>query len=65
MLLSGLEVMLIFQILNGQIVPLQDIATHSLDLNNSFIDFLDNNALSQTVEFPTWASNTLDIFVTD
>ena len=37
----------------------------SLDINNIFLDFLDDNTLSQMVDFPTRDSNTLDIFVTD
>ena len=39
--------------------------SNSLNLNNIFLDFLDNNALSQMVDFPTRGSNTLDIFITD
>ena len=38
---------------------------NSLDLNNTFLDFLDDNALSQMVDLPTQNLNTLDVFVTD
>ena len=43
------------------------IADHSnsLDLNNLFLDFLDNNALSQMVDSPTRGSSILDVFITD
>ena len=38
---------------------------YSLNLNNSFLEFLNNNGLSQIVDFPTRGPNTLDIFVTN
>ena len=39
--------------------------SYSLDINNIFFDFLDDDALSQMVHFPSRDSNDLDIFVTD
>ena len=36
--------------------------SYALDINNIFSDFLDDNALSQMVYFPTRDSNTSDIF---
>jgi len=39
--------------------------SNSLDINNIFLYFLDDDALSQMVDFPTRDSNTLDTFVTD
>jgi len=39
--------------------------SYSLGLNNSSLDFLDNNALSRMVDFSTSGTNTFDIFVTD
>lgn len=38
---------------------------YSLDLNNTFLEFLHNNGLDQIVDFPTRRFNTLDIFVTN
>jgi len=38
---------------------------NSLDLSNTFLDFLDDNALSQIVDIPNRNLNTLDVFVTD
>ena len=37
----------------------------SLNLINSFLEFLGKNSLSQIVDFPTRISNILDIFVTN
>ena len=39
--------------------------SNSLGLNNLFLDFLDNNALSQMVDSPTRGSSILDVFITD
>ena len=38
---------------------------YPLNLNNTFLDFLSDNALSQMVPTPTRGSNILDIFVTN
>ena len=38
---------------------------YSLTINNTFLEFLNDNGLSQIVDFPTRRSNTLDIFVTN
>lgn len=38
---------------------------YSLCTNNIFLDFLNNNGLTQVVDFPTRGANTLDIFVTN
>ena len=38
---------------------------YPLNLNNTFLDFLSDNALSQMVTTPTRGSNILDIFVTN
>ena len=39
--------------------------SYPLNLNNTFLDFLSDNALSQMVTTPTRGSNILDIFVTN
>ncbi|XP_065901865.1 uncharacterized protein [Dysidea avara] len=38
---------------------------YSLTINNTFLEFLYDNGLSQIVDFPTRRSNILDIFVTN
>ena len=38
---------------------------YSLNLNQIFLDFLQDNALSQLVNYPTRGSNILDVFITD
>ena len=38
---------------------------YSLNLNNTFLNFLDNNGLTQTVGSPTRGVNILDIFLTN
>ena len=38
---------------------------YSLTINNTFLEFLNDNGFSQIVDFPTRRSNTLDIFVTN
>ena len=39
--------------------------SYSVSLNNTFLDYLNDNALSQMVNTPTKGSNILDIFVTN
>lgn len=38
---------------------------YSLSVNNIFLDFINNNRLTQIVDFPTRDSNILDVFITD